>query len=154
MFSLIDLGLFFCFLGKWILQNKYSVLKSIYMQLKKNLTLLVKVLKALCIGSQVMYTLWHILMNCLVFLFPPSHFFLNLSSGKVTVSEPLDHELSPEFFLTVLATDQGSPPLTASTVLSVNVTDVNDNPPRFSQDAYTLHVSEAANIGTEIFKVY
>ncbi|GFR97028.1 fat cadherin, partial [Elysia marginata] len=80
-------------------------------------------------------------------------FAIDPKKGKVTVAEPLDHELSPEFFLTVLATDQGSPPLTASTVLSVNVTDVNDNPPRFSQDAYTLHVSEAAAVGSEIFKV-
>ena len=80
-------------------------------------------------------------------------FLFAFASGKVTVSEPLDRELSAEFFLTVLATDQGSPPLTASTVLSVNVTDVNDNAPRFSQDAYTLHVSEAARVGAEIFKV-
>ncbi|GFN75010.1 fat cadherin [Plakobranchus ocellatus] len=80
-------------------------------------------------------------------------FTIDAHTGKVMVAEPLDHELSSEYFLTVLATDQGSPPLTASTVLSVNITDVNDNSPRFSQGSYTQHVSEAATVGTEIFRV-
>lgn len=69
------------------------------------------------------------------------------------ISEPLDHELSREYFLTILARDQGSPPLSNTAIISINITDVNDNPPRFGQDAYTASVSELAAEGTEVFKV-
>lgn len=69
------------------------------------------------------------------------------------MAEPLDHELSREYFLTVLAADHGVPPLTNMAIISINVTDMNDNAPRFSQDSYTVHVSESVEEGTEIFKV-
>lgn len=74
-------------------------------------------------------------------------------SGILTVAEPLDHELSREYFITVLATDRGSPPLSNTAVISINITDINDNSPRFSQDAYSVHVNENVVEGTEIFKV-
>lgn len=69
------------------------------------------------------------------------------------VAEPLDHELSREYFLTILARDHGSPPLSNTAIVSINITDVNDNPPRFSQDAYSATVNELAPEGTEVFKV-
>lgn len=54
----------------------------------------------------------------------------------------------------MLATDRGTPPLTNMAVISINVTDINDNPPRFSQAAYTIHVSESVREGTKIIEVW
>ncbi|CAL1526834.1 unnamed protein product [Lymnaea stagnalis] len=80
-------------------------------------------------------------------------FTIDPYKGILTVAEPLDHEVSREYFITVLATDRGTPPLTNTAIVIINITDINDNPPRFSQDAYTVHVLESVAAGTEIFKV-
>lgn len=74
-------------------------------------------------------------------------------TGILKVAEPLDHELAREYFLTILARDHGSPPLSNTAIISINITDVNDNPPRFSQDAYSTVVNEMIAEGTEVFKV-
>lgn len=43
----------------------------------------------------------------------------------------LDHERANTYFLTVEARDHGMPPLSATTVVTVNVDDENDNRPQF-----------------------
>ncbi|XP_076446580.1 protocadherin Fat 1-like isoform X2 [Babylonia areolata] len=80
-------------------------------------------------------------------------FAIGAQNGELKVAEPLDHELSREYFLTILARDHGSPPLSNTAIISINITDINDNPPRFSQDTYSATVSELAQVGTEVFKV-
>uniref|UniRef100_A0A2C9M9H4 Uncharacterized protein n=1 Tax=Biomphalaria glabrata TaxID=6526 RepID=A0A2C9M9H4_BIOGL len=80
-------------------------------------------------------------------------FAIDSNKGVLTVAEPLDHELSREYFITVIATDRGTPPLTNTAIVVINITDINDNAPRFSQDAYSVHVLESVAPGTEIFKV-
>lgn len=40
--------------------------------------------------------------------------------------------------LTVLASDSGNPPKSDSAVINIAVSDVNDNPPVFSQANYSL----------------
>ncbi|XP_060076019.1 putative neural-cadherin 2 [Ylistrum balloti] len=49
--------------------------------------------------------------------------------GKIKVQRALDRETVPEFDLTVLAIDSGSPPQTGSTVIRIILEDVNDNGP-------------------------
>ncbi|XP_059850094.1 neural-cadherin [Hypanus sabinus] len=53
------------------------------------------------------------------------------SDGWVTIASALDHETMPQHQLVVLATDQGSPPLTGSATIALTVQDVNDNGPDF-----------------------
>ncbi|KAG2455369.1 PCDGM protein, partial [Polypterus senegalus] len=55
---------------------------------------------------------------------------------------PLDREEQNEYNITVTATDSGSPPLSTKIILPVNLSDVNDNAPVFSQPAYTIHLKE------------
>lgn len=67
--------------------------------------------------------------------------------------EPLDYEVSHEYYITVEATDGGSPPLSDMATVNINLTDVNDNRPAFSQDVYTAVVSEDAELGKIVMTV-
>ena len=50
---------------------------------------------------------------------------------SLVVDGPLDRESSAQYNVTITATDEGTPPLTSTSVITVHVSDVNDNPPRF-----------------------
>ncbi|KAK9403743.1 protocadherin beta-16-like [Crotalus adamanteus] len=47
-----------------------------------------------------------------------------------------------QYNITITATDQGSPRLTSMTVISIQLSDVNDNPPMFERSFYNLHLRE------------
>lgn len=80
-------------------------------------------------------------------------FTIGAKDGILRVGEPLDHELSREYFLTILARDHGSPPLSNTAIVSINITDINDNPPRFSKDMYQATVNEMMTVGSKVFQV-
>lgn len=67
--------------------------------------------------------------------------------------EPLDYEVSHEYYITVEAADGGSPPLSDMATVNINLTDVNDNAPIFSQSIYTAVVSEDAELGKTVLAV-
>lgn len=67
--------------------------------------------------------------------------------------EPLDYELSHEYYITVEATDGGSPPLSDMATVNINLTDINDNRPAFSQDVYTAVISEDTELGRNVIMV-
>uniref|UniRef100_A0A674AKP1 Protocadherin gamma-C5-like n=2 Tax=Salmo trutta TaxID=8032 RepID=A0A674AKP1_SALTR len=54
----------------------------------------------------------------------------------------LDRETFPEYHIELEASDSGSPPLNSNKIITVNILDVNDNPPIFSQTSYTVYVRE------------
>ncbi|XP_059143811.1 protocadherin alpha-6-like [Physella acuta] len=55
--------------------------------------------------------------------------------------------------LTVVAVDHGTPPLSGSTTVVLTIRDVNDNPPVFSQTAYSLEVPENSAYDLSIGRV-
>ncbi|KAF5401714.1 hypothetical protein PHET_04950, partial [Paragonimus heterotremus] len=59
-----------------------------------------------------------------------SHSFPTLS-GDLQLEGALDHERVSSYFLTVEARDHGTPPLSTTAVITVNVEDENDNQPQF-----------------------
>uniref|UniRef100_A0A8C7W1L9 Cadherin domain-containing protein n=1 Tax=Oncorhynchus mykiss TaxID=8022 RepID=A0A8C7W1L9_ONCMY len=59
----------------------------------------------------------------------------------VTTGE-LDRELVSDYNITIIATDEGSPPLSSSKTVQLSVADVNDNPPVFEEQSYSAHVTE------------
>ncbi|CAB1337116.1 unnamed protein product [Coregonus sp. 'balchen'] len=59
----------------------------------------------------------------------------------VTTGE-LDRELVSDYNITIIATDEGSPPLSSSKTIQLSVADVNDNPPVFEEQSYSAHVTE------------
>lgn len=67
--------------------------------------------------------------------------------------EPLDYEVSHEYYLTIEAKDGGSPPLSDLATVNINVTDVNDNKPVFNQDVYTTVISEDIELGKTVLVV-
>ncbi|XP_063282018.1 protocadherin-17 isoform X3 [Pelobates fuscus] len=66
----------------------------------------------------------------------------------VVTSRPLDREIQDEYNVTIIARDNGSPPLNSTISFIVKILDENDNPPRFSKAMYVLKVS-ANNIPGE-----
>lgn len=51
------------------------------------------------------------------------------------------------------ARDGGTPPLSAISTVNINLTDVNDNAPMFSNDIYMAGVPEDATIGESVIQV-
>uniref|UniRef100_A0A2I3SRM1 FAT atypical cadherin 1 n=1 Tax=Pan troglodytes TaxID=9598 RepID=A0A2I3SRM1_PANTR len=80
-------------------------------------------------------------------------FSIDSKTGAVFIIENLDYESSHEYYLTVEATDGGTPSLSDVATVNVNVTDINDNTPVFSQDTYTTVISEDAVLEQSVITV-
>ncbi|XP_075153661.1 dachsous cadherin-related 1 [Haematobia irritans] len=72
----------------------------------------------------------------------------------VIVNMTLDRESTPNYTLSVVATDNGTPPLHASKTIYLRVTDINDNAPEFDRPLYEANVMEISDPGTSILQVY
>ncbi|KAJ8266244.1 hypothetical protein GJAV_G00128190 [Gymnothorax javanicus] len=68
-------------------------------------------------------------------------------------SEFLDRETVYEYNITITARDFGVPPLTTRKTVLIQVSDVNDNAPRFLKPSYTVYVSENNAPGASICAV-
>lgn len=78
------------------------------------------------------------LTSC-VFLF---RFQLNYTSGEIKTAVALDRETADSHLFTVVATDLGSNKSLSSQVeVRVIVEDINDNPPLFAKEEYSLSLS-------------
>ncbi|XP_075923658.1 protocadherin Fat 1-like isoform X2 [Petromyzon marinus] len=80
-------------------------------------------------------------------------FSIDPHSGIVVVAEELDYEVQREHFLTVQASDGGTPSLSAVTTVSINLTDVNDHAPQFGRRGYSAVLSEDMPPGTAVLTV-
>ncbi|NXO03971.1 PCDGM protein, partial [Rhinopomastus cyanomelas] len=61
---------------------------------------------------------------------------------SLVTRESLDRETISQYVVELIAQDGGSPALTSTLTLLLNVSDVNDNPPHFLQPSYDAFVSE------------
>lgn len=64
------------------------------------------------------------------------------NSYTLVVSGPLDRERVAAYNITVTATDGGIPPLTSQRTLQIEISDINDNPPSFLKDSYSIYIQE------------
>lgn len=69
-------------------------------------------------------------------------FHIDQLGGTLTVENPLDYENKKEFSLLIEARDSGLPPYSSFSEIHINITDVNDNFPQFTQDEYRCEVFE------------
>ena len=72
------------------------------------------------------------------------NFVINENTGIVTVSNTaaLDRETEDDYVLTVTASDSGVDPMTTTVKITINVLDINDNAPMFTQANYPLSIPE------------
>ncbi|KAM4732153.1 protocadherin gamma-A10-like isoform 21-T21 [Anableps anableps] len=70
----------------------------------------------------------------------------------VTDSE-LDRERASEYNITVTCSDEGVPSLSSSVTLTLQISDVNDNPPVFERSSYEAYIVENNTPGLSIFTV-
>lgn len=79
-------------------------------------------------------------------------FRINASSGDIALLKPLDREQQSEYILTLVAMDTGSPPLTGTGIVRVEVQDINDNGPVFELQSYHATVRENLPSGTHLLR--
>ncbi|XP_053285133.1 protocadherin alpha-2 isoform X5 [Pleuronectes platessa] len=72
---------------------------------------------------------------------------------SLTVDGPLDRESVAQYNVTVIATDEGTPPLSSTSVIPVHISDVNDNAPLFSEPVINAYVKENSAMGATIFTI-
>ncbi|XP_063344437.1 protocadherin alpha-10-like [Pelmatolapia mariae] len=72
------------------------------------------------------------------------------NSYSLVVDGPLDRETAPQYNISITATDEGSPPLSSTSVITVHVSDVNDNKPQFSEGVINIYVKENSPVGAVI----
>ena len=71
-------------------------------------------------------------------------------TGVLKTNAIYDHEQMDQFECDIIATDQGSPPRAAVTSITVNIVDINDEPPVFSMTQYSFGTFENQLAQTEI----
>ncbi|XP_068768194.1 cadherin-22 isoform X2 [Struthio camelus] len=84
------------------------------------------------------------------------HFTVDRQTGVIrTAVADLDRETQDRYEVVIRATDMAGQlgGLSGSTTVTIVVTDVNDNPPRFPQKMYQFSVVETAPVGTAIGRV-
>ncbi|NXJ34766.1 PCDC2 protein, partial [Ciconia maguari] len=90
-------------------------------------------------------------LNKQVSLHIPSGLPFTLNSFKnsytLITQGKLDHEKAAAYNITVTATDSGSPPLSSQKVIHVEISDINDNPPRFEEPVYSVYIPENNLLG-------
>ncbi|KAL5289018.1 CELSR2 family protein [Megaselia abdita] len=82
-----------------------------------------------------------------------SQFAIDSMSGDVSLTKQLDYESVRSYRLVIRAQDGGSPSRSNSTQLLVNVTDANDNAPRFYTSQFQESILESVPPGYNIIRV-
>ncbi|XP_060765495.1 protocadherin alpha-4-like [Neoarius graeffei] len=85
-----------------------------------------------------------------------SPFVLESTQGKyysLVLNDALDREENALYNVSITATDEGVPPLSSTAVLTVHISDVNDNAPRFPESSLSVYVEENSPAGALIASV-
>ncbi|KAM4709348.1 protocadherin-23 [Discoglossus pictus] len=80
-------------------------------------------------------------------------FWLDKTTGWLTLYSRIDREFQSQYILSILAVDDGTPALSATQTLTITVTDVNDEAPRFKQLVYEAGVPENQERGLFVMRL-
>ncbi|XP_047190149.1 protocadherin alpha-2-like isoform X13 [Scophthalmus maximus] len=72
---------------------------------------------------------------------------------SLVVDGPLDRENTSLYNVTITATDEGNPPLSSIRIITVHVSDVNDNAPRFMRPVINVYIKENSPGGSIIYTI-
>lgn len=82
-----------------------------------------------------------------------NHFKINRETGILTLNKGLDREQKAKYNLTLKAIDLGTPSLSRTTNLLVNVQDINDSPPEFTSKQYNAVIPENEPVQSDVIRV-
>lgn len=71
-------------------------------------------------------------------------------SGVIYATGVLDRETTSDYSLRVLAVDSGDSSKTGTAIVTINITDTNDNIPKFSESFYLFEIVENSALYTAI----
>ncbi|XP_056899807.1 protocadherin alpha-2-like [Takifugu flavidus] len=72
---------------------------------------------------------------------------------SLVVDGPLDRETASQYNVTITAEDEGTPSLTGTTIINVQISDVNDNPPRFPDSLLNVYLKENSPVGSTVHRL-
>ncbi|XP_060630188.2 protocadherin gamma-B5-like isoform X3 [Anolis sagrei] len=72
---------------------------------------------------------------------------------KLVTDSPLNREKISEYNITITATDRGTPPLSTHKIISLQISDINDNAPAFEISSYSIYAPENNPSGTSLFTI-
>ncbi|XP_063733003.1 protocadherin alpha-13-like [Eleginops maclovinus] len=72
---------------------------------------------------------------------------------SLVVDGALDREGCSVYNVTIKAADAGTPPISSTTIITVQVSDVNDNAPGFLEPVIHIYVKENSPVGACIYKI-
>ncbi|XP_044133352.1 protocadherin gamma-B5-like [Bufo gargarizans] len=73
---------------------------------------------------------------------------------KLVTAGPLDRETTPAYNITIIAEDEGFPPMVTRKTIFITVSDVNDNMPIFEKPTYISYIREHTLAGTSLHTVH
>lgn len=83
----------------------------------------------------------------------PGTFEIDRRTGSLVVARQLDREVQEEYRLEVRALDTSATnnPQSSAVTVKIEIIDVNDNAPQWSEDPITVEVSELTAVGTVVY---
>ncbi|XP_072557676.1 protocadherin Fat 3a isoform X2 [Paramormyrops kingsleyae] len=82
-----------------------------------------------------------------------NQFFIDPITGLMKVNKELDREMVSGYSLTVRALDSGSPAMSSTVMVNIDISDINDNPPTFSLANHTAVIQENKPVGTSVLQL-
>ncbi|NWV70732.1 CAD19 protein, partial [Malurus elegans] len=84
------------------------------------------------------------------------YFSVEPTTGVIRMASQMDRETKDQYLVIIQAKDMVGQPgaFSATATVTINLSDVNDNPPKFPQRLYYMSVSEDAPVGTTVGKVF
>ena len=86
-------------------------------------------------------------------IYPEGILSVNKVTGQISVEGNLDYESRQQYKLVLVAKDLGTPYLTTSQVITLNVGNKNDEKPTFLNHIHNISVSEKTDVGTVLYTV-
>ncbi|XP_058828867.1 fat-like cadherin-related tumor suppressor homolog isoform X4 [Topomyia yanbarensis] len=81
-------------------------------------------------------------------------FNLDKDSGQLKTARQLDRESQSKYHLKAHVQDRDHPGWECSSQIEIVITDLNDNPPDFSMNPYSVTLPEDAEVGTLVTKIH
>ena len=75
-------------------------------------------------------------------------------TGRVILKQPIAYHEYQSMTFSVVAEDQGSPPLSDNATVTINVMEINNNRPVFQDYFYSIEVPSDTEINSQILTVF